>query len=174
MFRISSADLCRYRRVVLVDVWSSRSATQPSATRLDDGSRSRPSTGLSWCRSFAVGGSPVPRNPGKPPEGLRVTSLATLRKYGLTTEGWLAILRSQGWVCFICGRFPQSGRFVTDHVHVRGWKKMKPVDRRRYVRGVLCSLCNGKIVSKWSHLERVRRAVIYLEAYEAMFNGSNG
>lgn len=100
------------------------------------------------------------------PNAVVITSAATLRRYGMTQNEWLGILTAQGNVCPICGRFPQSGRFVVDHEHVRGWKKMKAEDRRRYVRGIVCFLCNGKCLSKWTTRARAEAVVRYLKKYE--------
>ena len=102
----------------------------------------------------------------RPPEQVtKVPSQGTLRRYGLCTRSWLAILEDQGNVCAICGRVPPSGRWVTDHEHVKGWKKMTPTERRKYVRGVLCFLCNGKCVSKHVTLERAINTVTYFKKY---------
>lgn len=97
---------------------------------------------------------------------LVIPTRSTLRRYGMTAVEWVRIVRGQGGVCPICKRFPKSGRFVTDHQHVRGWKKMRPEDRRRYVRGIVCFLCNGKCLSKWTTKERAQAVVDYLTAYE--------
>lgn len=101
--------------------------------------------------------------PAVPP--LIVPTKGTLRKYGMTVEEWREIAEGQGWVCAICRRVPQSGRLCIDHEHVRGWKRMKPEDRRRYVRGVICFLCNGKCVNKWMTVERAAAVLEYLTKY---------
>ena len=85
----------------------------------------------------------------------RVPTLATLKRYGMTATEWLGILDSQGGVCVICKRFPQSGRFVVDHQHVR----------RKYVRGILCFMCNGKCVNKHMTVEKAVEVVLYLTTY---------
>ena len=100
-----------------------------------------------------------------PPPGIVVTSDGTIKSYGMTREEWLTILKGQGWRCPICGRVPKSGRFVIDHEHVKGWKKMKREQRRLYVRGIVCFLCNGKCLSKWTTVERARAVVKYFSAY---------
>lgn len=94
-------------------------------------------------------------------------SAATLRKYGLTAEEWLAILEAQGGVCAICERVPKSGRWVTDHRHRPGWRKLPAIVRRRYVRGVICAFCNSHVVGRFVTLAKARNAVKYLESFEA-------
>lgn len=89
----------------------------------------------------------------------------TLRTYGLTAEEWLLILRRQGEVCAICKRFPQSGKWVTDHEHVAKFRKMPPETRRLYVRGVICHFCNSHVVGRFVTLEKAVNAVAYLTAY---------
>jgi len=96
---------------------------------------------------------------------LRVPTVATLRKYGMTVDEWVGIAAAQGNVCAICRRVPQSGRLCVDHQHVRGWKRMGAADRRRYVRGVICFLCNGKCVNKWMTVERAQAVAAYLIRY---------
>lgn len=92
---------------------------------------------------------------------------ATLRKYGLTPELWNRLAASQGFACFVCLRQPSTGRLCVDHEHVKGWKKLPPEERRRYVRGLLCWTCNHFAVGRGVTLERARRVVAYLARYEA-------
>lgn len=98
--------------------------------------------------------------------GIRPPTPTTLKRYGLTVEDWLGLLAAQGWKCPICLR--RAGLlWNTDHDHVRGWKRMPPEQRRRYVRGVLCAHCNHRRVnSRMSSAEALRIAK-YLAAYEA-------
>jgi hypothetical protein len=101
----------------------------------------------------------------KPPD-IRIPTIATLRKYGLSARRWLRILKRQGWVCAICERVPKSGRWVTDHQHVPRFKKMKPEQRRKFVRGVICAFCNSHCVGRFMTLLKARNVVKYLERYE--------
>jgi hypothetical protein len=96
-------------------------------------------------------------------------TLGTLRKYGITAVEWRAILKRQDGRCAICKRVPKSGRLAIDHQHVKGWKKMKPEQRRLFVRGLCCFLCNGKVVSKWTTVDRAMAAVLYFREYERRF-----
>lgn len=100
-----------------------------------------------------------------------VTSAATLKRYGMTPSEWRALLRAQGDKCPICGRFPLSGRFVVDHEHVKGWRRMPPAKRREFVRGIVCFLCNGKCLSKWTTRQRAEAVVRYLKKYERTQRG---
>lgn len=90
---------------------------------------------------------------------------ATLAKYGITREDWRAIAKAQGSVCVICQRLPPSRRLAIDHEHVPGWKKMPASERRKFVRGLVCFICNGKLVSRYVTIEKARRVVEYLLAY---------
>lgn len=111
---------------------------------------------------------PKPRRPKlEPMPDLIVPTVATLRKYGMTVDEWLTIAEAQGMSCAICRRVPKSGRLCIDHQHVKGWKRMNPEDRRRYVRGVICFLCNGKCVNKWMNVERAAAVLEYLTKYRA-------
>lgn len=105
------------------------------------------------------------------PEGLTPPSLVTLRKYGLTAAEWLAILRRQGGVCAICKKVPGPARntglirFVIDHEHVRGWKRMSPDKRKLYVRGLTCWWCNSSYLGRSITAEKARNVARYLDAH---------
>lgn len=67
-------------------------------------------------------------------------SKATLRKYGLTAERWVALWHHQQGACAVCQR---KGRpLQIDHHHRRGWKKLSPERRLLFVRGLVCWPCN--------------------------------
>lgn len=93
-------------------------------------------------------------------------SKATLRKYGLNSEEWIAILNSQGGVCYICEKVPPNEKLCTDHEHVKNWKKLPPEKRKLYVRGLLCAYCNLRLMRKGWTLKKLNRAVNYIEQYE--------
>lgn len=97
----------------------------------------------------------------------------TLEKYGLTATTWLEILERQDWVCPICERFPSTGKFVTDHEHVRGWSKMPDEERARYVRGVTCWWCNRYVLASHISIIRAYRIAAYLEAFEIRLGRSS-
>lgn len=97
---------------------------------------------------------------------------ATLRKYGGTPELWWEVLVRQGGVCPICGKVPTPNattgkvRFVIDHEHVRGWKKMPPELRWQYVRGITCWFCNGTYLGRAMNILKAQNVVTYLQAYK--------
>jgi hypothetical protein len=91
---------------------------------------------------------------------------ATLKKYGLTSAEWRAILDRQGGGCGACGTVPPSGRLNVDHAHVRGWKKMVPEERKGYVRGLLCYMCNTHTLSRGATVAKLEGAAKYLRDYE--------
>jgi len=62
-------------------------------------------------------------------------------KYGLTLQEYESMLESQDGRCAICKQIPKRTLCV-DHVHVKGYKSMDLEDKRKYVRGLLCFLCN--------------------------------
>lgn len=98
---------------------------------------------------------------------IKVPKPATLRKYGLDAQGWLAILEAQGWVCAICRKVPPSGRMVTDHHHVPKWKKMDPDRRRGFVRGITCWTCNHYYLGRGITESKAYNVVAYLRAFAA-------
>jgi transposase-like protein len=102
--------------------------------------------------------------------GLKVVTPKTCAKYGITQEEWLELLAAQGWRCAVCHRH-RGVTFTTDHEHVPGWRKMPPEQRRRYVRGVLCTHCNYRVVHSNLSARQAQRIADYLTLYEARRNG---
>lgn len=100
-------------------------------------------------------------------EGVVLPSQKTLDKYGLTLREWLHHLDAQQWRCAICHLKSNTGKYVTDHEHVRGWVAMPDEERKRYVRGVICWMCNRYYLAKGISLLRARNVVQYLTDYEA-------
>lgn len=103
--------------------------------------------------------------------GITPPAAQTLRTYGLTQDEWIALLQAQGWVCPICEQGndrPKTGKqalWNTDHEHVRGWAKMPPEQRKRYVRGILCFYCNRRVVGDRKDPEEAQRVADYLRAF---------
>lgn len=64
------------------------------------------------------------------------------KTYGITLEEWNAMLDKQEGVCYICKTMPKSGVLCVDHEHVAKFKAMKSEEKKQYVRGLLCFLCN--------------------------------
>lgn len=76
---------------------------------------------------------------------------ATLKKYGLTEETWYILGDLQDWKCPICERqFSAELRPVTDHEHVKNYKKLSPEKKAKYVRGLTCNYCNLRRLPKGS------------------------
>jgi hypothetical protein len=91
---------------------------------------------------------------------------ATLAKYGLGLYDWSDLALDQGGKCKVCHKLPKSGRLVIDHEHVKGWKKMPPDQRRKYVRGLLCWTCNRYFLARGATVKKMRAAADYLIEYE--------
>jgi Recombination endonuclease VII len=62
------------------------------------------------------------------------------KTYGITLIDF-NVMAADG--CNICGT--KEGRLCVDHIHVAGFKKMPPEEKFKYVRGILCFLCNTGI-----------------------------
>lgn len=99
-------------------------------------------------------------------------SAATLKKYGLSEEEWMAILLRQGGVCAICKLAPtpspKTGKTLlnVDHEHVKLWKKMPPEKRKLYVRALLCWQCNRFRMFRGATKEYAYNMYKMLEEYE--------
>lgn len=70
------------------------------------------------------------------------------RKYGITVEQYEALLSEQNGVCAVCGRPPKNVRHAVDHDH-----RVERQTGAIHVRGLLCMMCNRKIVGV---IERLR------------------
>lgn len=97
----------------------------------------------------------------------RLPTKKTLDKYGLTYLDWLGILMRQGDVCAICKKMPTTGSLCIEHEHVKGWSKMPPEQRKLYVRGLCCYVCNTQYLGRGLTIEKARNVVTYLEEYYA-------
>ena len=100
---------------------------------------------------------------------IRQPSQNTLDKYGLTLQEWMDIWERQGKKCPICEKEPKTlspTEFMIDHKHVRKWKTMKPEDRKKYVRGILCQWCNRSYLAKAMTSKKAANIIVYLDAFE--------
>lgn len=97
--------------------------------------------------------------------GVALPTPATVAKYGWTLLDWLLLLKAQGWQCPVCEKFPRTGRFVTDHEHVRGWKHLPAAERALYIRGLTCWTCNRYLLARGISAEVARNVARYLDAY---------
>lgn len=59
------------------------------------------------------------------------------KTYGITYQDWLEMSKNG---CWMCGK--TDGRLNVDHIHVPGFKKMPPEEKKKYVRGCLCFMDN--------------------------------
>ena len=98
---------------------------------------------------------------------VQVPTPATLKKYGLSEAEWCLLLADQDGGCGACGKVPSTGRLYIDHEHLRGWSKMKPEERTKYVRGLLCYMCNKFRLARGATVENLLGAAHYLERYQA-------
>lgn len=90
---------------------------------------------------------------------------STLKKYGLPLEVWQTMADQQGHACAVCKQEPTKGRLCIDHEHVKGWKKMIPSERVKYVRALLCFRCNTTYMGRGITVERSRGVTAVLEEY---------
>ena len=114
---------------------------------------------------------PAAPKPTRAPNAV-IPTQKTLEKYGLTSADFMAMLEAQNFICPICGKTPNPSakdgkiRFVVDHYHAKGWKKMPPEKRRLYVRGLLCWYDNRYFLSKGITREKAQAVNEYLKEFE--------
>ena len=97
--------------------------------------------------------------------GIMVPTQATLMKYGGSFPRWTALLKAQGGRCGACKTIPPSHKLNIDHQHVRGFKNLLPISKWKYVRGLVCYMCNHYRVARGATPENLRGAADYLERY---------
>jgi hypothetical protein len=95
---------------------------------------------------------------------MKIPTDVTLKKYGLSREEWIALYNKYDGKCHVC--LKPSKRLNIEHEHVKGWKNMLPEERKNYIRGLACFVCNYKLLQKGIDLERLENAVRYLKEYE--------
>ncbi len=92
---------------------------------------------------------------------------ATLHKYGLSYNEWLALYWEQKGKCAIChNNFKPGSRINVDHQHVKGWNKMAPEQRKGYIRGLLCFTCNRFMVMRGVTSTKLWNAWMYMRNFE--------
>lgn len=86
----------------------------------------------------------------------KVAQADRLRKYGITQDGYEAMLMAQECRCAICGvAEPGVRNWCVDHCHITG-----------VVRGLLCCLCNTALGKFKDSPAILRAAATYLERFE--------
>jgi hypothetical protein len=90
------------------------------------------------------------RNPGPHADARRRSKLRV--KYGLTIEGYNALLDKQGGVCAVCGHNVSKRALHVDHDHGTG-----------KVRGLLCNKCNRGMGLLGDDVTLLKSAIAYLE-----------
>uniref|UniRef100_A0A6M3LAQ0 Putative recombination endonuclease VII n=1 Tax=viral metagenome TaxID=1070528 RepID=A0A6M3LAQ0_9ZZZZ len=75
------------------------------------------------------------------------------KKYDISEDDYLFLLKDQSGVCAICGELPEY-RLVVDHDHTTG-----------KVRGLLCRQCNLLLGLLGDDINKTRIVISYLEKY---------
>ena len=85
------------------------------------------------------------------------------RVYGITLLEYGKILALQKMGCAICGRPPTSKALSVDHKHQRGDAKRGGKEKRPFVRGLLCWMCNTAIGKFRDNSTKMRAAADYID-----------
>jgi len=83
------------------------------------------------------------------------------RKYGISADDYAELLDRQAGVCFICGSRPKTRNLHVDHLHLPGYKKLTPEQKRKCVRGLLCFQCNKLLMGRGMTAAKAIRIVEY-------------
>lgn len=87
----------------------------------------------------------------------RARGYALKRKYGITLEQYEELLQKQNYSCAICERHESEFKtnLAVDHAH-SGPKK-------GFIRGLLCTACNYRLVARHTDGDLLRRIADYVE-----------
>lgn len=96
---------------------------------------------------------------------VQAPSTTTLRKYGLSIQEWDALYLAQDGKC-PCGKLLEK-RICIDHYHCKGWKKMKPDERKKWVRGLCHWQCNFYFLRRGMTESVALGIANYLHKFEA-------
>lgn len=94
--------------------------------------------------------------------GVRVPTLATMRKYGLDRSCFDKLCARQHGLCAVCFSLPDSRMLVIDHEHVKGFKKLPPQEKRKHVRGLLCTYDNFRMIPRGMTRDKANFVASYL------------
>lgn len=104
-------------------------------------------------------------------KGIAPPTKRTLNKYGLNRRAWLVLMHEQEWKCPIC--LTPKALWNIDHQHVAGWNKMTLKEKVRYVRGILCWMCNKNNAPSNLTAVQASRLASYLGKYEHRRDGAH-
>lgn len=85
---------------------------------------------------------------------LKLKNKRLLQTYGINLIEW-ATMSANG--CWICRR--KEGRLCVDHRHVKGYKHLPLIEKRKEVRACLCFMCNTMLHG----VEKRKNARFFLE-----------
>ena len=88
-----------------------------------------------------------------------------LNTYGITEKEYDKMLKAQKGVCFICGSPAKTRALSVDHEHVPKYAKMPKDEKRKYIRGALCFVCNKFFLHRGMTIPRAKKIIAYLERY---------
>lgn len=85
---------------------------------------------------------------------LRAKELRLYKTYGITLKEFDDLLISQGMACAVCKKI--QPRMCVDHIHIKGFKAMSLEEKKKYVRGIACFMCNTGFKSFEKTVDGVR------------------
>lgn len=91
------------------------------------------------------------------------------KKYGITFVEWHKLYYNQSATCAICKILPKNKILCVDHIHIRGFKKMSPEEKRKYIRGLVCFCCNtafGRIERRKNPRQLLENINKYFEVHK--------
>lgn len=86
------------------------------------------------------------------------------QSYGITTAEYNILLQKQNGKC-ICGKLPTNRSLAIDHKHLKNDKKLKPEQKRKQLRGLLCDKCNRALGMLKDNPEVLRLLANYLDEF---------
>lgn len=71
-----------------------------------------------------------------------------IKRYGITVRDKELMLEKQKYCCACCEKPFGGKKAYVDHEHCLGYSRLPPEEKRNYIRGLLCYICNKWLVAK--------------------------
>lgn len=94
------------------------------------------------------------------------------KTYGITYHEWLGRFGSQYGNCAICGCNGLETNLCVDHIHIKGFKDFEPKKKQKYLRGLLCFMCNTalkgfeKTIDGKRNRQQLEKTYKYFQTYK--------
>lgn len=86
--------------------------------------------------------------------------------YGITLEERNEMLFKQNFKCLGCNVVEkETGTLCVDHKHIENFKNLQPSEKRKYIRGLLCSDCNVALGRLKENIQTFKNLISYIQDF---------